>query len=134
MPLRWMLDTNVVSELVREPLGPIFGRLARYGPETACVSIIIAAELRYGIAKKGSPRLTAEIEGILSRIAVVPFDRDADVHYARIRNALTRSGTPIGPVDYFIAAHAMALDVTLVTANDREFSRVPGLHVENWLT
>lgn len=133
MTLRWMLDTNIVSQLVRDPAGPVFRRLAEHGEGSVCISIMTSSELRYGAVKKGSSRLSEEIDGLLARIQVMPFEREADLHYARVRNALTRSGQPIGPVDYFIAAHALALDLTLVTANDREFSRVPGLRVENWL-
>jgi tRNA(fMet)-specific endonuclease VapC len=128
-----MLDTNMVSELVRDPAGQVRRRLAAFGADDVCVSILTAAELRYGAYKKGSPRLTASIERVLSILPVIAFDVPADVEYGRLRNILTSAGTPIGPVDFFIAAHALALDLTLVTANTGEFSRVPGLRLENWL-
>ena len=128
-----MLDTNVVSELIRDPYGAAAKRIEIVKVENCCVSIFTASELRYGAQKKGSPRLSRDVEESLLRIAVIPFEAPADAIYAEIRNVLARSGQLIGPVDLFIAAHALALDVTLVSANVREFSRVPGLRIENWL-
>jgi tRNA(fMet)-specific endonuclease VapC len=132
---RYMLDTNIVSDLVRSPQGRVFDKLAAFGSSDAvCVSIITAAELRYGGAKKGSPRLLAQVEAILSSIEIVAFDVPADAEYAAIRAGLDAAGTPIGPNDLLIAAHAIALGATLVTANVGEFERVRGLRIENWLT
>lgn len=128
-----MLDTNIVSELVRTPRGKLLEQIAIVGENRVCVSAITAAELRYGIRKKDSVKLERDIEAILATLDILPFEPPADVIYGQIRHALTAAGTPIGPVDYFIAAHAMALDLVLVTANVSEFSRVPGLKVENWL-
>jgi tRNA(fMet)-specific endonuclease VapC len=128
-----MLDTNIVSDLVRRPQGRVFDRIATHGGEAMCVSIVTAAELRYGCIRKGSARLTAQVDAVLASIDVLPFDVPADVRYAVIRAALDAAGTPIGPNDLLIAAHAVAADVTLVTANVGEFGRVPGLRVENWL-
>jgi len=128
-----MLDTNIVSDLVRSPQGRIFDRIAALGSDTMCISIITAAELRYGCAKKGSPRLLAQVEAILGSIDILPFDVPADGAYAGIRSELEASGKPIGPNDLLIAAHAYSIGVTLVTANVSEFERVRGLRVENWL-
>jgi len=128
-----MLDTNTVSDLIRNPRGNVSRHIERLGADRICVSILTAAELRYGALKKGSARLSSDIEGALLRMRVLDFEPPADVVYARIRDQLTRAGTPIGPIDFIIAAHALSLDLTLVTANVREFSRVPGLRVENWL-
>ncbi len=128
-----MLDTNIVSDLVRNPQGRVFDRIAAVGGEGLCVSIVTAAELRYGCAKKGSPRLLAQVEAILGSIDVLPFDVPADALYGAIRAALEAAGTPIGPNDLLIAAHAAAIDATLVTANTAEFARVRDLAVENWL-
>ena len=97
------------------------------------VSIIVAAELRYGCAKKGSPRLLAQIEAILDSIQVLALDVPADTEYGGIRAELEAAGKPIGPNDLFIAAHAYALQAVLVTANVAEFTRIRGLKVENWL-
>jgi tRNA(fMet)-specific endonuclease VapC len=128
-----MLDTNIVSDLVRSPQGRVFDRIAALGGDNMCISIITAAELRYGCAKKGSPRLLAQIEAILGSIEILSFDVPADTEYAGIRAELEAAGKPIGPNDLLIAAHAYAADVTLVTANVSEFERVRGLRTENWL-
>lgn len=133
MPLRYLLDTNILSDLVRHPRGPVAGRISAAGENTVCTSIVVAAELRFGAEKSGSAKLTERIELILSALDVLPLEPPADRHYAEIRQQLTRQGLPIGPNDLLIAAHALALDLTLVTANVSEFSRVPGLRVTNWL-
>jgi tRNA(fMet)-specific endonuclease VapC len=129
-----MLDTNIVSELARNPHGIVASRIAEVGPDAICVSIITAAELRYGCAKKGSPKLLAQIEAILGSVQVLALDVPADTEYGGIRAELESAGKPIGPNALFIAAHAYALDATLVTANVGEFSRIRALNVENWLT
>ncbi|MCC6863968.1 MAG: type II toxin-antitoxin system VapC family toxin [Rhodobacteraceae bacterium] len=128
-----MLDTNIVSELARNPQGKVFQRIHEHGAEMICISAITSAELRFGCAKKGSLRLTAQIEAILSSLKVLAFDVPADVEYGCIRTALELAGTPIGPNDLLIGAHARAVDAVLVTANESEFSRIQGLKVENWL-
>ena len=128
-----MLDTNIVSELARNPQGIVAQHIANVGPASICVSIVTAAELRYGCAKKGSPRLLAQIEAILGSLSVLALDVPADTEYGGIRAELEAAGKPIGPNDLFIAAHAYALDATLVTANISEFSRVRALKLENWL-
>ena len=131
--LRYLLDTNIVSDLIRNPSGVVHDRIAKFGEETVCVSIVVAAELRFGARKRNSAKLTERVEAILDSIVVLPFEAPADLHYADIRRSLEAAGDPIGPNDLLIAAHARALDLTLVTANFTEFSRVPGLRVENWL-
>lgn len=128
-----MLDTNIVSELARNPRGAVARRIADVGPDTICVSIITAAELRYGCAKKGSPKLLAQIEAILGSISVLALDAPADAEYGAIRAELEVAGKPIGPNDLLIAAHAYAVEAVLVTANIGEFKRVRDLRVENWL-
>jgi tRNA(fMet)-specific endonuclease VapC len=130
---RYLLDTNIVSDLIRNPTGVVHDRIARVGEQTVCVSIVVAAELRFGARKRNSAKLTERVEAILDSIVVIPFEAPADDHYATIRGFLESSGDPIGPNDLLIAAHARALDLTLVTANFTEFSRVPALRVENWL-
>lgn len=129
-----MLNTNIVSELARNPHGIVLSRIAEVGPDSICVSIITAAELRYGCAKKGSRKLLAQIEAILGSVQVIALDVPADIEYGGIRAELESAGKPIGPNDLFIAAHAYALEATLVTANVGEFSRIRALTVENWLT
>ncbi len=131
--LAWMLDTNTLSDLIRTPRGPLVQRLAGLAPQALCTSIVVACELRFGARRKGSPELTRRVEQLLDSLDVLPFDAPADQHYADIRTALERAGTPIGNHDLFIAAHARSRGLTLVTHNLREFTRVPGLRVEDWL-
>ena len=128
-----MLDTNIVSDLIRNPQGKVADRLRQHGEIGVCISIITAAELRYGAAKRGSARLLERVQALLARIDVLPFDVPADVEYGRIRAELEAAGRPIGPTDLFIAAHARAIAATLVTRNVAEFRRVRDLAVENWL-
>ncbi len=129
----YMLDTNIISDLARNPQGVVARRIAEVGPDAVCVSIVTAAELRYGCAKKGSPKLTARVEAILGGLPILALEPPADREYGEIRAELTAAGTPIGPNDLLIAAHARALEAVLVTANVEEFRRVRGLKVENWL-
>ncbi|WP_293999769.1 type II toxin-antitoxin system VapC family toxin [Sphaerotilus sp.] len=129
-----MLDTNTLSALVRASAAPgLLQRLATAGDEAICTSIIVAAEMRFGVQRKGSPALTARVEALLATVTVLPFDGEADRHYADIRTTLERAGTPIGGNDLWIAAHARSRGLVLVTHNTREFERVPGLLVEDWL-
>jgi tRNA(fMet)-specific endonuclease VapC len=130
---RYMLDTNVISDLIKNPKGKAAKRIARVGENSICTSIIVAAELRYGCAKKGSERLFKAVEELLSEIDILPFESPADVVYGGIRSELERVGKPIGANDLLIAAHASTIDATIVTANVYEFKRVRGLKVENWL-
>lgn len=128
-----MLDTNIVSDLLRNPRGHAAARIAEVGPDAICVSIITAAELRYGCAKKGSAKLSAHVEAILDSVKVLAFDVPADTEYGSIRAELEAAGTPIGPNDLLIAAHAYAAGATLVTDNTGEFSRIRRLSIENWI-
>lgn len=128
-----LLDTNILSDLVRHPAGKIAQRIRELGEERICTSLVVAAELRYGAYKKGTMRLTSQLEVILSGLDVLPLEQPTDDRYAELRTTLEQAGTPIGPNDMLIAAHALALGLILVTANVKEFSRVPGLAVENWL-
>ena len=128
-----MLDANIVSDLVRDPRGRVAGHVARVGERHVCTSIVVAAEMRYGAAKRGSRRLAAGLEAVLGLLDVLPLKPPADVVYGGLRADLERRGQPIGSNDLFIAAHALTLGCTLVTDNEREFSRVDGLRCENWL-
>ena len=133
MARRYLLDTNIVSRLAIDPHGKLAERCLAAGEARLCTSIIVACELRFGAAKKASPRLTAQIDAILSSLEVVAFDRGADEHYAEVRLHLERKGKLIGQNDLLVAAHALRLGAVLVTDNERELRRVPGLDVENWL-
>jgi len=129
----YLLDTNILSDLVRNPQGVVADRITAAGEDGICTSIVVAAELRYGAAKSGSDKLTDRVDLLLSALEVLPLDAPADREYAKLRHFLMRQGTPIGPNDLLIAAHARAAGLTVVSANVGEFSRVPGLTVENWL-
>ena len=130
---RYMLDTNILSDVIKNPKGKAAKRIAANPPEALLTSIVVAAEMRFGIEKKGSDVLSARVEALLEHIQVAALDRDADRHYGRIRAQLEREGKTIGANDLMIAAHALALDAVLVTGNVDEFKRVKGLKVENWL-
>lgn len=129
----YLLDTNVVSDLIRHSRGPVRRRIQQVGVTEVCTSIIVAAELRYGVAKKQSSQLAALVEGVLARIEVLPFRAPADAVYGRLRAQLDRAGQQIGSNDLFIAAQAVALGYILVTDNEREFARIGELSCENWL-
>lgn len=128
-----MLDTNIISDLIKNPQGKAAKRIAKVGEDNICTSIIVAAELRYGCAKNGSKRLLKAVEDLLGEIPVLPFDVPADTDYGGIRSELEAAGRPIGSNDFLIAAHAYATGSIIVTANADEFSRIRGLNVENWL-
>jgi tRNA(fMet)-specific endonuclease VapC len=128
-----MLDTNVISDLIRNPQGKAAKRIAKVGENNVFASIIVAAELRYGCAKNGSERLLKAVEDLLGEIDVLPLDVPTDAEYGALRAELEAAGKPIGGNDLLIAAYARAAGATIVTANTDEFKRVRGLKVENWL-
>ena len=127
------LDTNVISAIVRAPSGPVAAKLRTTGTDRVCCSIVVAAELRFGVERRRAARLRATVEGVLERIGVLPLDAPADRAYATLRTALEAEGKLIGANDMLIAAHALGAGLTLVTDNVREFSRIDGLVIENWL-
>jgi tRNA(fMet)-specific endonuclease VapC len=131
--MRYLLDTNVVSDLVRNPQGKAAQHIRKVGEARVSTSIIVAAELRYGAGKKGSARLSAQLEAVLSVLDVLPFEPPADAIYAALRAGLEEAGTPLGANDMLIAAHALALGSTIVTDNEKGFARVRDLARENWL-
>jgi|SRR5580704_16925303 len=129
----YLLDANVVSALMHEPVGRLAQRIARAGEGNVFTSVIVAAELAYGGVKKPSARLSAALATVFRELDIKPLEMEAVRHYARLRQQLELAGTPIGGNDMLIAAHALALDAVLVTNNEREFGRVSGLRMENWL-
>ena len=129
----WMLDTNMLSALIKNPRGALVERLAALDADTLCTSIVVACELRFGVRRRESAALSAKVEELLSNLTVLALDGEVDRHYADIRYVLEKAGTTIGNHDLFIAAHAREQNLTLVTHNLREFQRVPGLRVEDWL-
>ena len=131
--MRYLLDTNVVSDLIRHPQGRVSEHIREVGEAQICTSIIVAAELRYRAAKKASPRLATQLEAVLGALDVLPFEVPADTAYGLIRTRLEQIGRPIGGNDLLIAAQAVALGYTVVTDNEGEFARIDGLLRENWL-
>jgi tRNA(fMet)-specific endonuclease VapC len=107
--------------------------IAHYGEQSAATSIVVTSELRFGAMKRSSERLTAQLNIVLGELEILPLEPPADLRYAEIRVSLERAGTPIGPNDMLIAAHALALDLILVTGNTREFARVPMLSAVDWV-
>lgn len=131
--MRYLLDTNIISALCRYPEGGVAERVGRLAVGELGTSLIVAAELRFGYVKAASARLERLVEETLASFEIAPWESPADVAYAELRTRLEREGRRIGQNDMLIAAHAIALEVVLVTHDMREFSRVPGLKVEDWL-
>lgn len=133
MSYLYLLDTNIISELIKNPRGVIFSKIRKVGEETICTSIIVACESRFGAKKKNSQKLIEKLEIILNSIEILPLTNPVEQYYAEIRSDLEQQGKPIGGNDLLITAHCLSLGLTLVTANVGEFSRVSNLKVENWL-
>ena len=129
----YLLDTNIISDLIRNPSGAVARHIETIEVKDIVTSIIVAAELRYGCAKKGSAKLTQKVENLLATIPVLPLETPADAEYGNIRAELEVAGKTIGMNDLLIAAQAYTLGLILVTDNLKEFSRINGLMVENWL-
>jgi tRNA(fMet)-specific endonuclease VapC len=133
---RYLLDTNILSDLVKHPAGCVAARISRFSPDElheVATSMIVAADMRYGAAKKGSRILDARIEQLFQVMPVLPFAADADKQYGKLRAELERQGQVIGANDMLIAAHALAIGAVLVTDNVKELERISSLTVENWL-
>ncbi|QYF91962.1 type II toxin-antitoxin system VapC family toxin [Massilia sp. PAMC28688] len=127
-----MLDTNILIYLIKQKPAQVMRRFSTHALTDISVSSISVAELEFGVTKSGSTRNQEALHGWLQLLHRPAFDDHAAHTYGLLRTALEANGTPIGPLDTLIAAHAMALDMTLVTNNVREFSRVPGLLIEDW--
>jgi tRNA(fMet)-specific endonuclease VapC len=130
MPL-FMLDTDTVSFALRA-IGAVGDRLAKQKRSELCVSTVTVAELRFGASKRGSRKIHRAIDGFLSGVDALPFDAAAAKRFGIIAAALSDAGEPIGQMDTLIAAHALSAGAVLVTNNERHFSKVVGLRVENW--
>ncbi|MEB3340437.1 type II toxin-antitoxin system VapC family toxin [Okeania sp.] len=133
MSYLYLLDTNIISELIKNPRAIIFSKIKEVGEDKVCTSIIVACELKFGARKKKSQKLIEKLETILSKIKILPLTDPVEEYYAEIRTYLESQGIPIGGNDLLIAAHALTLNLTVITANLSEFSRIPNLKVENWL-
>ena len=130
----YMLDTNICSYIIRERPPEVKEKLKEVEKfHQVAISSIVASELLYGAYKKGSQRLVEAVEYFIGCFEVCPFDLEAAREYGLIRAELEKRGEPIGAYDLQIAAHARALSAVLVTSNEKEFKKVEGLKVENWL-
>ena len=129
---RFLLDTNILSSFIKEPAGAAARKIAEVGVDNVATSIVVAAELRFGVEKKGSQKLKDRVEALLESLEVLSLGPGADRCYAKIRWALEAEGRPIGPNDLLIAAHAISEGMVLVTRNAEEFERVAGLDLEVW--
>ncbi|MEN3212842.1 type II toxin-antitoxin system VapC family toxin [Methylorubrum populi] len=131
--MRYLLDTNMLSALIRSPRGPVTEQIRCVGEARVYTSVIVEAELRYGAARKGSERLSRQVEAVLGSIPIKPWREPFGRIYAELRLGLERAGTPIGANDLLIGAQALADGSVLVTDNTREFERLTDLTIENWV-
>jgi tRNA(fMet)-specific endonuclease VapC len=132
MPLRYLLDTNIASYIIKGNFPAARRRLARHPMSEIALSSVTEGELWYGVARKpGAARLRAVVEEFLLRVAVLPWDSDAARRYGELRATLEQNGRPMGSLDMMIGAHALAAGLVLVT-NDRAFGRVAGLKLQDW--
>ena len=128
-----LLDTNICIHTINTRPAAVLQRFRQYRMGEICICSVVAADLAYGVAKSGSSRNRQALEMFLAPLSICPFDEAAAWAYGELRADLERRGTPIGSLDTMIAAHALSQQAALVTNNTREFARVPGLHLENWV-
>ena len=132
--MRYMLDTNICSYILKNHPIAVKQKFEEVGAGNIYISAIVLAELYYGAARhpKGIV-IRREIDNFVSRLVVIPWDENAADHYGSIRASLEKAGTPVGAMDMLIAAHAKSCAATLVTNNMREFERIKGLKLLNWI-
>jgi tRNA(fMet)-specific endonuclease VapC len=130
---KYLLDTNILSDVIKNPKGNVAKKIRQIGSNNIFTSIIVASELQFGLQKKTSPELKHRVTGLLDSIQILDLKSPSDQYYGKVRSHLQKVGTPIGPNDLFIAAHALAQNLVLITNNVNEFRRVPDLKLENWL-
>ncbi len=132
--MKYMLDTNIIIYAKSYNPETVLKKFRKYSPEDLCISVITFAELEYGVEKSLNPvRNRMALLTFLSNIKILPFEADAALEYGLIRSSLGKKGKLIGANDMLIAAHAKAAGLTLITNNTREFERVEGLNLENWV-
>ena len=132
--MKFLLDTDTFSIAARDGSASLRRRLELQAPEDIALSAVTVGEIEFGLARHSpAPRTAARVAAMRSSFRVLALDEAAAVIYGRLRQALNSRGTPIGPNDFWIASHAIAAGLILVSGNTREFARVPGLMVENWL-
>jgi tRNA(fMet)-specific endonuclease VapC len=131
--LKYMLDTNIVIYTIKNKPEVVRSRFKQHYGQM-CISSVSYMELIFGAERSGNPEKNLRVlEGFVARMDVIPFENEAAVHSGQLRAELANKGTPIGPYDVMIAGHARSEGFILVTNNEKEFARVPGLRVENWL-
>ncbi len=130
--MKFLLDTDSVSYALRGE-GSVAEQIRSLRPSDLGISAITLAELRFGVERRRSRRLNRLIEAFVGDVAVVPFDYEAAARFGKVAAALMSKGTPIGALDTMIAAHALQLDLTLVTHNTKHFKRVRGLKIADWV-
>jgi tRNA(fMet)-specific endonuclease VapC len=131
--LIYLLDTNICIYIINRKPPHVFEKFRQYRMGDIAISSITAAELAFGVEKSGSERNRQALEKFFAPLETLPFDEACIWHYATVRNQLQQQGQIIGGLDMMIAAHALAINATLVTNNTREFERVIGLKLENWI-
>lgn len=132
--MKVMLDTNICIYIIKQKPESVLRKFATIPVGDLGISVITLAELEYGASKSSEPAGNREaLAQFASPLEIAVFDREATAVYGKIRALLEKRGRPIGSMDLLIAAHALSLDVRLVTNNVEEFRRVPGLRVENWV-
>jgi tRNA(fMet)-specific endonuclease VapC len=132
MTLRYLLDTNIASYIIKGNIPAVRRRLVRVPMAQVAISAVTEGELRYGVARRvGATRLETVVEEFLLRVTILPWDSEAARHYGQLRASLEREGTPIGSLDLMIAAHGLAAGLILVT-NDQVFRRIKGLKIQDW--
>jgi tRNA(fMet)-specific endonuclease VapC len=131
--VRYLLDTNILSDVIRNPQGRAARQIMEVGDRAVCTSIVVAAELWYGAVKRNSDRLTAQVDAVLGAIEILAIESPIERIYGELRARLERAGHQIGGNDLLIAAQSISLGFTLVTDNEREFSRIVELPCANWL-
>ena len=132
--MRYMLDTNICIYVIKHKPETVFQKLQNINPEDVCISSVTYAELVHGVEKSAAvEKNRLALSMLLANMEILDFDVDAADCYGKIRAVLEKKGTPIGPLDMMIAAHAQSLGYTVVTNNVKEFSRVSALQIEIWV-
>lgn len=131
MPVRYLLDTNTASYVIKGSVPQVRARLMKVPMAEVGISVVTEAELRFGVAKKQAARLAVAVEEFLLRVEILPWTSEAAKSYAQIRSEVEGSGEPMGNLDIMIAAHALAAEAVLVT-HDRVFRRLKQLKIEDW--
>ncbi len=132
--MKYLLDTNICIYIIKQKPIEVFEKFRQFKIGDIGISSITLSELEYGVQKSGNPKKNKiALQEFLLPIEVIDFDYNASITYGKVRSYLEKKGTPIGALDTLIAAHALSINIPIVTNNEREFIRVPNLHVENWV-